>query len=157
MKVLTLSANFLMFHPRRGEPTGFKDKYLDGKKIHTVRTNSTGHWKAGDEVSIREWSGRPHRSPQVIIEDGVRIGIEHIRMKLASNEDPHTGGERIETITLVEGQQVSLEDLAKNDGLTPLELIDWFFPKVGGDRPKEFSGDIIHFTDYRYGGVNPVS
>lgn len=36
--------------------------------------------------------------------------------------------------------------IAKNDGLSLEDFIEWFFHGKSGS----FSGKIIHFTDYRY-------
>ena len=37
--VITLSRNFLAYHKRAGEETHFKEKFLSGEKLHTIRAN----------------------------------------------------------------------------------------------------------------------
>lgn len=37
--VITLSQYFLATHKRAGDPTDFKEKFLSGEKIHTIRAN----------------------------------------------------------------------------------------------------------------------
>ena len=36
---ITLSKHFLTTHKRAGEDTDFKEKFLNGEKIHTIRAN----------------------------------------------------------------------------------------------------------------------
>jgi len=63
MKYIMCARLFPAYHPRAGEPTGFREKILNGKKIHTIRA-SAGNRKTGDTVSLREWTGRPYASKQ---------------------------------------------------------------------------------------------
>jgi len=129
MKVLILSSVFPTWHPRAGKPTGFRDKFEAGEKIHTIRANAKKYFKDGDVVSIREWSGRPYGSgsKQVVIMDGVRIGVEPVVLH------------RIDIDAAV----------ARNDGLSMMDFRWWFFSHHSA--PMEFAGDILHFTDFRYG------
>ena len=72
--VITLSQVFPVTHERKGEPTGFKDKFLaaigkaDGnwKKFHTIRANYELWKKRFEEIDagraclcIRQWTGKP--------------------------------------------------------------------------------------------------
>ena len=69
--IITLSKFFLKQHTKAGEETAFKESFLNGKKIHTIRANYN-LWEArikevqeGKAVlSIRQWSGLPYRSKQ---------------------------------------------------------------------------------------------
>ena len=130
MKVLTLAKVFPKYHPRAGEPTGFRDAFLSGRKIHTLRANVKGKFRDGDVVSVREWEGVPYRSKQVVIRDGVRIGLQHIVM---SRKDGFVWGSIGGTV------------IAENDGLRWQDFTSWFFRGDG-----DYEGDIIHFTDFRY-------
>ena len=104
--VITLSKKFL-FGSRKGEETHFKDKFLSGEKIHTIRANYPLWEKRIKEVqegkailSIREWSGKPYRSKQVVIKNLTRedgVGVE-LHIPYMSHIPP--------------------QRLAKNDGLT---------------------------------------
>ena len=137
MKVLMLAHSFLATHPRSGESTGFKEAYQEGRKIHTIRANDNGYYKDGDTVSVRQWSGNPRASKQVEI--GVStIGLE--RVLLVSRNESDAG-------CLVVREQVEIATVSHNDGLCRGDFFDWFFPRGSG----VFEGDILHFTDFRYG------
>ncbi len=125
MKVLTLAKKFPVYHPRAGEPTGFREAFLNGTKIHTIRINAKGYWKDGDIVSVRQWSGRPYASKQEVIKDGVRIGVVPVAF---FNFSVHA-------------------DMPRNDGLSPDDFDSWFFSKSSDSA---YGGSILHFTDFRY-------
>lgn len=91
--VITLSQVFPTWHKRAGEPTKFRAAFLSGQtcskckkrnpamctgecfsglKIHTIRANYPLWLKRITEVqqgkavlSVRQWSGKPYRSPQI--------------------------------------------------------------------------------------------
>lgn len=156
--VLTLSKAFPATHPRKGEPTGFRDKFvaaikqLEGGwwKLHTIRANYTLWEKRIAEVqrgeamiSIRAWMGAPYRSKQEEVarltkDDGV--GIQKLELELADKSfgiyhpriDEGKGG-------------ASLAQLANNDGLSLDDWEDWFRHY---DHTKPLA--IIHFTKFRY-------
>ena len=143
--VITLSRNFPAGHPKAGEPTNFRDKFLNKQKVHTIRGNYE-LWKARLEevkrgeaaLSIREWTGAPYRSPQAEIRlltaaDGVSV-------------------QRLEFLGrwIVDRKQIletteALEIIAGNDGLEYKDWEAWF---AKADKTKPFA--IIHFTPYRY-------
>lgn len=140
---LILSKVFPKTHARAGEPTEFREKFLSGEKIHTIRA-SYSLWKKrikevqeGNAVlSIRQWSSRPYYSQQEEIalltsEDGV--GIQKLEL----------------TNDLVEGiigdHQYSYVSIAENDGLDAADWLTWFschelFKPMA----------VIHFTKFRY-------
>ena len=140
MKVITLSKAFPVYHQRASEPTGFRQAFLEGRKIHTIRANKKGYLKDGDVVSIRQWSGKPYASKQEVIKDGVKIGVEPVTMSVFC-------GIRNANIN---GATVAMEDLAFSDGLPMSDFVDWFFYDDINDI---FTGSIIHFTDFRYAEV----
>lgn len=119
-------------HPNAGEPTNFKELYLSGVKIHTIRAGE--YWrKVVEEVnagrailSVREWSGKPYASKQVEIGKHEKLGWQPLEM-CSKSPISHT--------------------MAKNDGLKIFDFINWF--GLWGTS-KKFKGGIIHFTDFRY-------
>lgn len=150
--VITLSQVFPVTHSRKGEPTGFKDKFLNAIKaapeewwkLHTIRANYE-LWKKRFEkiekgeacLSIRQWTGKPYRSKQVELarltrEDG--IGIE----RLTFDRSPHL-------LPNVDYKPVGVGNLANNDGLSLDDWKEWF---KGNDLSKPLA--IIHFTKFRY-------
>lgn len=155
--VITLSKNFMSGHPKEGQPTNFKQAFLCGqnnsektvdcpyRKIHTIRENyplwesRIKEVQAGEAIlSIRQWSGKPYRSPQETIanltkDNGVGIQLLDCDQPFALEIDGKAITSREHTI------------LAGNDGLS---LDDWekWFDIVNASGKKA----IIHFTKYRY-------
>ena len=147
--IITLSKFFLTQHIRAGEETGFKDSFLKGKKVHTIRANYN-LWEArikevqeGKAVlSIRQWSGLPYRSKQDEItelskEDGVGI------QKLTFNKD--SNGEFFLEDFDIDGKYIDFDKLAANDGLLTEDWYRWF-KKYDLSKPMA----VIHFTSFRY-------
>ena len=147
--IITLSKFFLKQHIRAGEETGFKDIFLKGKKVHTIRANYN-LWEArikevqeGKAVlSIRQWSGLPYRSKQDEItelskEDGV--GIQKLTFKKDSN------GEFFLEDFDIDGKYIDFDKLAANDGLLTEDWYRWF-KKYDLSKPMA----VIHFTSFRY-------
>lgn len=138
--VLTLSKTFMKGHPKAGQPTNFKEKFLAGEKIHTIREGS--HWgkvvrevNVGNAVlSVREWSGKPYNSKQVEITQLEKLGYQNFR--IATIDDVKTA------IIYNATNKGKIVDLAKNDGLSTEDFKDWF--------KNDFFGGIIHFTDFNY-------
>lgn len=134
--VLTVSKVFMKGHPLAGHPTNFKGQILSGRKIHTIRAGD--YWKkvadqvnAGEAVlSVREWSGQPYNSKQVEIKQFEKFGLQEIKI---------TG-----YLITVDTQMILFSQLSENDGLSLLNFSNWF--KI----PCNFSGHILHFTDFRY-------
>ena len=150
--IITLSRVFPTIHSRRGESTDFASKLASGEKKHTIRKNYD-LWKINAEkmerskfyLSIRQWSGRPYKSPQVeIAQRNNPIGVQPIELYYHAYND---------TITAkIDGREWLDADcytIAKNDGLSVQDFKEWFFGK-DPQEDKVFTGVIIHFTDFRY-------
>ena len=160
--ILTLSKRFMKDHPRAGEPTGFREKVLSGEKIHTCRLHTSKGWwegiiqnlrRQGGELHLRQWTGKPYASPQETLKILPSAAVHTQLLTLSVRHIPERGA--IAYGASVEGRQVPLELLAKNDGLTFQDYIDWFRPLL--DRvtdPKTGCGEvtltIIHFTEFSY-------
>lgn len=177
--VITLSRTFPGTHPRKGEPTFFKEKietavmqYEKGhgliEKLHTIRANYS-LWKkrfqkieAGEAcLSLRYWSEKPYRSKQVEFarltrEDGIGLQKIHIsRTREPTDENIISFGAQTDE------RRVKLWTLANNDGLTGIDFINWFNPHFN-DAEKRYPElaevaksikkeyAVIHFTNYRY-------
>lgn len=144
--VITLSKNYLSTHPRIGEPTYFRDQFLNGEKIHTIRGNFPLWEKRIAEVhrgeaylSIREWEGKPYRSKQIEItrltnRDGVGIQLCYIRTFTV-------GG----VLIPAKDKAINSAVVAQNDGLDLEDFKAWF-KKYDLTQPYA----IIHFTQFRY-------
>lgn len=149
--VITLSQNFPAMHKQAGKPTHFKEKFLRGEKIHTIRANYPLWEKRIKEVqdgravlSVRQWTGKPYRSKQVEIttltaED--EIGVQTARI-VAGIYLKIIFGENFEHYFVSEEERTLL---AKNDGLSLEDWKEWF-------RSYDITNPlaIIHFTKFRY-------
>jgi hypothetical protein len=167
MKVITFSRNFPATHPRKGRPTNFVEKiwqsiYLDNvgsdefelakqqgfdiglhdiyePKNHTIRAGN--RWKEGEWFSPRVWSGKPYASKQIQFAPPIQIkkiwtfdirrDYIFINRKCFGKFHPFN---------------LFLLELAKNDGLTQIEMIQWFnvHPKA---KNLSFSGQILCWND----------
>ncbi len=143
---ITLSQRFPGYHPRKGEPTGFKGKLFEGDKKHTIRGNYKFWKKRFDEIaagraklSVREWLDKPYHSKQVILREYTSlkgIGIQKVDIDyfdyfaFISVDDRLMMPEKRNEIIL-------------NDGLNNFDFEDWFKKPL-------LEGVIIHFTDLRY-------
>lgn len=170
--VLMISTKYLTYHPKAGQDTYFDIKlknglsvhneallsYYDkdcnktkmlitGRKIHTIRANYT-LWserikqvQAGKAVlSIRIWSGQPYKSKQREIEKITKENHPAVEFVMIGKSTAAVS-EHFLSQRLID---VSLEELANNDGLTIEDFKDWFKNKA------TFIGAIIHFTPFRY-------
>lgn len=159
-KVITFSRTFPSYHPRKGEPTFFLEKFwssigmkneeiisqfiwpsdwFDQKhqpKHHTIRL---GHrFKVGDWFSPRVWSGKPYKSKQIIISPDIQV-------KKTWNLEIDEAG--VWAIGLP-GTQLKYTDdkqdseIALNDGLSEQDLYWWF-----KDSKKPLAGQIICWNE----------
>jgi hypothetical protein len=145
--ILTLCKSFPVTHRKSGEVTGFEDKLKEGKKIHTIRYNAKGVWdnryndiSLGKKyLSVREWTGRPYNSEQRELFRFDKIGLQHVTMTYGSDDAyPQVW---------IDDRQVPIQEVAKNDGLSVHDFVEWFF---GKNKENVFEGVVIHFTDFRY-------
>ena len=148
-QILLFSRVFPPSHSKAGKPTGFAEKLAAGTKIHTIRADKKGWWKDGEKainsgkkyLSMKQWIGRPYNSGQITLGERERIGLQSITMTY-SLDDPLPKA-------WVDGKQVPVELLAKNDGLSVEDFVEWFFgTKLYSGNV--FEGVIIHLTDFRY-------
>lgn len=145
-RVITLARQFLQGHPKAGQSTYFVEKAFASlgitdtnyggtlvndsvwrvcnPKHHTIRFGR--RWKTGDKASLRVWSGKPYRSPQIPIAPDVTLRVVDIWV------DYHPVTRCIQRASdgKVICQLIEIDDrlqtLAANDGLSPQDFLDWF-------------------------------
>ncbi len=154
--VITLSKVFPASHMRKGEPTEFLEKFLNGqtgtgdfKKLHTIRANCPLWEKRIKEVqqgyavlSVRQWSGRPYASKQVTIANLTAVdGVGIQRLSFDTDRDGCISYKFFD----IGGRYADINDVANNDGLTFDDWREWF---KNYDHTKPLA--IIHFTSFRY-------
>jgi hypothetical protein len=148
--VLIVSRVFPKTHKRAGEPTNFREKILEGEKIHTIRANYHLWAKRVEEVqrgeaiiAIRYWSGKPYNSKQLRIcelDKNSGVGMQELRFYY-----DHIDGPYINTKERHIGYIGMTSLFSKNDGLSLDDFKEWF---KGYDLSKPLA--LIHFTKFRY-------
>lgn len=139
--VLIISEFFPFNHNRSGEETLFISKILNGQKKHTIRVNYL-LWKKRSEkikrgeamLSLRSWISRPYFSSQYTHPITVQCNVQKLQI---------LGGKIYIDDKL---NDVTLEEIANNDGLSLADFKKWFGKKL-------YKGDpfaIIQFTDFAY-------
>lgn len=153
--IRTLSRTFPAYHPRKGEPTFFMEKFWASigmnddeiisqfiwpsdwfnqshePKHHTIRAGH--HIKVGDTISFRVWSGKPYRSKQIIIAPDIEVkNVWKIGLRIRGDFKEFYSMDTDMTMT-------SINQLAINDGLHINDLFSWF--------NKPFEGQIICWND----------
>lgn len=129
-----LAKVFPATHPRKGEPTGFKDKIWapDGVfiKKHTIRGGN--HFQVGDFIQFSEWEGKPYNSKSIKLHEPLEI------VKVWEFKITNYG------FIIINGAEITYSEfirLAKNDGFeNTADFYNWFFPK---GKIKPFTGQII--------------
>ena len=165
--VRTFSRVFPAYHPRAGEPTYFVEKiwksikedsvkHLDVPDIslhtffhcepkhHTIRAGH--HFKPGDFLVPRVWSGKPYASKQIQFAPPIEI------VKTWDFDIEPLAGDY-----LLNGHPIKLDQLkviALNDGLEVDDFECWFKLKKG----KGFIGQIICWNkDVEYTISKPIA
>jgi hypothetical protein len=120
MKYMMVAKHFPAYHPRKGQPTGFRESILSGEKQHTIRAKA-GNRFDGDTISLRQWSGRPYASKQE------QFALCEVMVRPI----------RLFGIVL----------RARRDGLGASDFCYWF--TAGKSLEVDFTGYIIHFLNVR--------
>lgn len=148
-KIITiLSREFPHGHKKAGCSTLFAILLMTGRKIHTIRDDEKGLWEQRVSdinegrklLCVREWTGKPYNSEQREIKAYVQIGLQRLTMTYGVDDELPQAW--------VDGKEVPVETLAKNDGLSIEDFVDYFFGC--GNKSNVFEGVILHFTDFRY-------
>jgi hypothetical protein len=161
-RVITFSRYFPFYHPKAGEPTYFVEKIWNGLPIqvsykmicdlnpdkpidllwsfwrsidysyendsmtHKHHTIRAGHrWKAGDWFSPRVWSGKPYNSKMITIAPDIQIK----KVWPLEINYPEPGF----VMFSINGMCMPIVEIAKNDGLTDDDLINWFMNAKEGE------------------------
>jgi hypothetical protein len=129
MKVLMVSRQFPAYHPKAGQPTGFIDRIISGRKLHTLRENKTGKFKNDDTVSLRYWADKPYRSKQIEFAQAT-ISVTVMILAYVSKDIPM---------------------IADDDGLCTNDFVNWF---GGYDKVNDWEGSCIWFKDIKPTTIN---
>lgn len=158
--VVTLTKQFFNGHPRAGQPTDFADLVRSGKKIHTCRDNYD-YWArkiealkdAGGTLCIREWSGKPYRSPQDTIVEipAESVHVSKLKLTRLSFDGPTSGTHYHAYSAIVNGKHIKIEDVAKHDGFTSeRDFVAFLDPLFSKYQSTDIHLAIIHFNEFNY-------
>lgn len=146
--VIILGKTFPNGHPRAGQDTHFKEKFLSGEKNHTIRSNyplwatRIKEIREGEAcLSVREWVGTPYRSGQTEIaclDARSGVGIQKANISVLNKMVWCSIGKNNASI-------VPITEVAKNDGLSEEDFIKWANWAEMSDQA------IIWFNGLRYG------
>lgn len=132
LKIKTTSLGKKVF---KKKPTGFVPKIKKGIKIHTIREDKSNRWRAG--LKIHFATGVRSKNYNCF-KKGVVKSIQKIEIKW--NET------WFYPFVYIDGRLLHLmeiEKLAINDGFETIDdFCKWF--------DKDFTGKIIHWTDFKY-------
>lgn len=149
--VVLLSKVFFDGHTHAGQPTNFAQSVKCGNKKHTVRSNYP-YWKKkiaalreqGGSLCIRQWEDKPYRSKQEAILEVPATIVDVQKVVITQSS--------INSLlpVNVDGREVPISEIAKNDGLSSTDFVEFFKPilKALGEDALTFA--IIHFTTFRY-------
>ena len=123
-----------------GQLSNFKEKILEGIKIHTIREDKPKRWRAKRSIQMC------YRGKNYSVLDEFNKGLPHLQRCTGVQEiEIKTHGNQ--KVIIINGRQLGLVEhllLAKNDGFEDVHDFYRWFSMV------EFKGRIIHWTDYRY-------
>lgn len=132
-------------------PTNFEEKLRSGEKIHTIRADLAGRWKAGNSIQGYYY---PRTKRMRKIFEGECKSVQPIKISYDPDYCEKKGSEPVVEV-LIEGvtgpepmffwktlNVMEIEQLALNDGLTVQQFFKWL--------NEDFEGKIIHFTDFKY-------
>lgn len=149
--VVILSKVYFSEHPKAGQPTNFAELVKSGKKIHTCRDNRD-YWvkkiealkDADGTLCIREWTGKPYRSPQGTIAE-IPASTAHVST-LTLTRCPKS-----RYVATIEGREIDIRTLAHNDGFSDVKDFTAFLDPIfnmHGENTVELA--IIHFNEFTY-------
>ena len=128
---------------------GLEEKGSCVTKLHTIRLNYELWKKRFEEInagtaylSLRYWEGKPYKSKQkefLQLNNTDGIGVQKISFPLGVFIDDYDS-------------DVSIKDIAQNDGLSWEDFKEWF-----GEIPYGSEYVIIHFTKFRYEKENQTT
>lgn len=169
--VLLLAKTFPSSHTKKGIPTNFKENLKSGAKITTIRRNYPLWQKRIKEIkngkanlSIREWEDNPYKSKQLNIctltcDNSIDIERFDFCMAFPSLYVDNCIKKpiKIKKNGMIKNlsfrEKSLLRKLAKNDGLSVKDFVEWFKDYFFTDtfKPSYSPLAIIHFNNYKYG------
>ena len=124
----------LSFNKENIEKRNFKEKILNGTKIHTIREDKHNRWK--ETMSIQFYAMNPRNGGKKFAE-GIVDKVTRIEIDTSSNKVYFPEFNRDRNMCCMSNPMI-LDDLAKCDGFESWEEMKEFFPEY-------FEGKIIYW------------
>ena len=100
----------------------FRNLVISGQKCQTVRPWPKRMPKVGDNISLREWTGKPYRSKQRVLKEAVVTEV----LPVTINSSISVDGQILDCH--------SATKFSRADGFdSPSDMIDWFREVHGPD------------------------
>lgn len=124
----------------------FKPLILEGSKIHTIRQDSKDRWEAGKKIHFA--TGTRSANYNCFLE-GEAKAVQYVFMTYDNNQLEVSIGDDENCDKYLYWPDI--DQLAKNDGFDGYdEFAAWFIPLIKSSEINNFSGKIIHWTDFKY-------
>lgn len=111
-----------MFMPR------FATAVVSGAKCRTIRPTRKVPIVVGDRLSLRQWSAKAYRSPQLRLREATCIGVDQVELKMGRW---FTRG-ALKPMLIIAGQRYMAEhaiaqQFARADGFADFgDMVEWF-------------------------------
>lgn len=117
----------------------FKPRFADlvesGSKLQTCRPTPRRMPKAGDKISLRQWTGLPYRSKQRVLRESTVVGWRKMTIHPASS------------MINLDGYTLGFDEMltfAQADGFADhWDMLAWFTEQYGSDK---WEGIVIYWT-----------
>ena len=123
----------------------FKEKILEGTKIHTIRTDRTERWKKGMKISF--WRGNPRNTNAIIKPHQFHEANCCYVQKIEMTFYPES------TEIIIDNRKLSADEVSElsiNDGFeSVIEMRQWFSCNLSAESDS-FKGRLIHWTKKKY-------
>lgn len=118
----------------------FEKKIISGEKIHSFRRDPKLRWRPG--MSIQHWRGNPRNKGSYQFWENVCWNVQSVSIYHSIDGIEMS----IDTDDGLPNFKGSIEEIAKNDGLTLEEFTNFFVPNIGD----VWYGKLIHWTEKQY-------
>lgn len=113
-------------------------------KIHTIRKDKHNRWKQGRPIHFMQWTGDPYRSKCFHFAPVISCtSVQNITIKYLEDGNVYVSIDNRLVYSKLSGESKTIQQLASADGFNSVnDFFKWF--------DTDFSGKIIHWTDFKY-------
>ena len=121
----------------------FVNPILTGRKIHTVREDIHGRWKAGRSIQMATGVRTKNYN---CFKEGACVSTQDIFMTYAHSDIIEISVDGRELF----GREECLEFAMKDGFKSWRDFFDWFYPLIEKTKDKAYIAKVIHWTDFAY-------